>query len=249
MIAVAGSSIDSRPSDSQEERSDISYTHKTYCSDFHHRQHVALNATVPYMKPLAPTQWVALAIKSKGLKQAELQRLMAQELPALEDDRSIVNKIINKKRGLSAEEMMVIERVTGFPMPSEHTAEQVPIVDWVTAGTLKEPSSQVEPGSHPTLAVAGLGRGNFIGLHVAGDSMDRVSPEGSIIIVDLADRTLINGKCYIFAIRGETTYKVWNSEPAYLAPNSSNNLNKPIFFKHRRDLSVIGRVRRTVLDL
>ncbi len=50
-------------------------------------------------------------------------------------------------------------------------------------------------------------------------------------------------------MRGETTYKMWHAEPAYLAPYSTNPANQPIIVTRKRDLNVIGRVRRTVLDL
>jgi hypothetical protein len=53
----------------------------------------------------------------------------------------------------------------------------------------------------------------------------------------------------VLSIRGETTYKRWNAEPPYLAPYSSNKDRGPIFFRRRRDLEIVGRVRRTVLDL
>ena len=47
--------------------------------------------------------------------------------------------------------------------------------------------------------------------------MDRVSPDGSIIVVNKAERELMNGRPYVFSLRGETTYKLTNinrAEPA-----------------------------------
>lgn len=126
----------------------------------------------------------------------------------------------------------------------------VPLIDSVTAGKLKLPSSQIPLDDVPLLAFADLGRGDFFALRVEGDSMDRYSPEGSIIVVNKADRTLVGGKCYVFSLRGHTTFKMWQSgEPAHLAPYSTNPANKPIFFKKRSEIEVIGRVKRTVLDL
>jgi SOS-response transcriptional repressor LexA len=126
---------------------------------------------------------------------------------------------------------------------------QVPLLDSVTAGKLRTPSTQIPVEDVPLLAFADLGRGEFFALRVEGDSMDRISPDGSVIVVNKADRSLINGKYYVFSVRGETTFKVWQSgDPAHLAPFSTNPLNKPVFFK-RKDFEVIGRVKRTVLDL
>ncbi|WP_458756653.1 LexA family transcriptional regulator [Afipia sp. TerB] len=127
----------------------------------------------------------------------------------------------------------------------------IPLLDSVTAGKLRVPSSQIPVEDVPLLAFADLGRGEWFALKVEGDSMDRVSPDGSRIIINRADRNLVSGKAYVFSIRGETTYKVWRPEPARLAPYSTNPMHEPIFVKSRKDAEgmVIGRVKRTVLDL
>ncbi len=125
----------------------------------------------------------------------------------------------------------------------------VPLLDRITAGRLRSPASQMPVEEVPLLAFADLGRGEFFALTVEGDSMDRYSPEGSTIIVNRSDRTLVNGRCYVFSLRGETTYKMWQSgENPHLATFSTNPFHKPIFF-NKRDLGVIGRVKRTLLDL
>jgi SOS-response transcriptional repressor LexA len=133
--------------------------------------------------------------------------------------------------------------------PTAPKLAMVPLLDRVTAGRLRSPSSQIPIEDVPLLAFADLGRGEFFALTVEGDSMDRYSPEGSIIVVNRSERTLVNGRCYVFSVKGETTYKMWQAGAnAHLAPFSTNPLNKPVFFKPR-DLEVIGRVKRTILDL
>jgi transcriptional regulator with XRE-family HTH domain len=114
-----------------------------------------------------------------------------------------------------------------------------------------ESAADVEPhlDDVPHLAVADLGRGTFFGLRVEDDSMDRISPPGSIIIVDRDDRELVKDRSYVFSVRGETTYKRWQPDPPHLAPYSINPVHQPIFIKRMKDLGVIGRVCRTVLDL
>jgi SOS-response transcriptional repressor LexA len=126
----------------------------------------------------------------------------------------------------------------------------VPLLDTVTAGKLSEPMSQIPVDQVPLLAFADLGRGDFFALKVEGDSMDRISPDGSIIVVNRADRAPVDRAYYVFSYRGETTFKMWRAdEPAHLAPYSTNPIHQPMFFKRKRDLEVIGRVKRTVLDL
>lgn len=126
---------------------------------------------------------------------------------------------------------------------------RVSLLDMVSAGKLTDPSSQIPVEHVPLLAFADLGHGDFFALKVEGDSMDRISPEGSIIVVNRADRTLVAGKSYVFSVRGKTTYKLWRPEPPRLEPFSTNPGNQTIFINKKTDFDVVGRVRRTVFDL
>jgi SOS-response transcriptional repressor LexA len=126
---------------------------------------------------------------------------------------------------------------------------QIPLISWVSAGDLADADTQVPIDDVPLLAVADLGRGEFFALRVEGDSMDRLSPPGSIIIVNRADRELMPERSYVFNVRGESMYKRWASDPPRLEPYSTNPVHKAIYIKKKKDLSVLGRVYRTVLDL
>lgn len=127
----------------------------------------------------------------------------------------------------------------------------VPLLDTVPAGKLSAPTSQLPIEDVPLLAFADLGRGEFIALTVMGDSMDRISPEGSVVVVNKAERTLVAGKPYVFCHKGEVTFKLWRPEPPRLQPFSTNPSHEPIFVKSKADAEklVVGRVKRTVLDL
>lgn len=200
------------------------------------------------MKAEPVNRWVVEAIKKSGISQAELSRRLTVDLRR-ELDRAAVNKMVAGERRVLADEMLAIERITGLAVPSQSVPLRVPLIEWVTAGNLAEPRSQLPVHDVPLLAFADLGRGEFFALKVRGDSMNRVSPEDSVIVVNRADRELISGAYYVFAVRGETTFKMWHAAPPYLAPYSTNPANQPIFFARKRDLEVIGRVRRTLLDL
>lgn len=132
-----------------------------------------------------------------------------------------------------------------------HGLATVPLLDKVTAGKLKSPSSQIPIEDVPLLAYADLGRGDFFALTVEGDSMDRISPDGSVIVVNQADRTLVSGRAYVISRRGEATFKVWRPDPPRFAPFSTNPVHEPIFVKSKAEAEklVVGRVKRTVLDL
>lgn len=126
---------------------------------------------------------------------------------------------------------------------------RVPLLSWVAAGRFADPSSQLPVEDVPLLAFADLGSGDFFATRVRGDSMDRISPDDSTIIVNRAIKDLAPGKPFLFAHRGETTFKLWEPDPPRLEPFSTNAIHKAIYVSKKRDLEVIGRVRRTVLDL
>lgn len=131
---------------------------------------------------------------------------------------------------------------------------RVSLLDWVSAGKLTEPQSQIPIEDVTLLALSDLGRGDFFALTVEGDSMNLISPHGSIIVVNRADQVLVAGKYYVFWHKQEgTTFKAWHparaGEPAYLEPMTTNTAtNKPIFFKGKAPI-VVGRVVRTILEL
>lgn len=152
-------------------------------------------------------------------------------------------------RAVAADELLAIEGITGLPVPSPSVATKIPLLDSVAAGKLVEPRSQIPVQDVPLLAFADLGHGEWFALRVVGDSMDRIAPDGSTVVVDRSDRQTVAGKPYIFSHRGETTFKLWRPDPDRLAPYSWNPANEPIFVKKKKDFEVIGRVRRTVLDL
>lgn len=205
-------------------------------------------------------QWVEAAMShNRDMGQAELARALETRL-RVEFDRSKVYKILKGERKVSAEEMLAIEEITGFPAPAalRSPAEdkpakvaQIPLLDTVTAGKLRGSSTQIPVADVPLLAFADLGRGDFFALTVEGDSMDRVSPDGSVIVVNQADRTLVSGKPYVISQRGEATFKLWRADPPRFAPFSTNPVHEPIYVKSKSEAEklVVGRVKRTVLDL
>jgi len=208
-------------------------------------------------------QRVEQRLRELGLGSVEA----AQRVPGLE--RNYIRDLIEgKKRSFSQAKLPQVARALDWTVqdllgdnatpakadPKVKRITEVPLLGTVTAGAPKSPFSQIPVEDVPLLAFADLGRGEWFALKVEdrgdGDSMDRVSPPGSIIIVNRADRELRNGKCYIFSIKGETTYKMWKAgDPGYLSPYSTNPIHQPIIVKRKKDFEVIGRVKRTLLDL
>lgn len=130
------------------------------------------------------------------------------------------------------------------------TALDVPVVAWVQAGHLADMSVVHDMADLDYVTTDGLAPGEWFATDVHGDSMDRVSPEGSRVFVNASDRTLVAGRFYIFSWRGETTYKRYYDDPVQrLEPFSTNPANRPLYPVKDEDWTVIGRVFRSVIDL
>lgn len=135
------------------------------------------------------------------------------------------------------------------PRPEQLRFKEVPLISWVSAGRLGDPGDLVNM-SGERLLIADLPSGEYFATEVRGDSMDRISPETSRLIVNAADRDPKPGKYYIFSLRGEATYKRFESDPVVrLEPFSTNPANRPLYPKRDTDWSVIGRVVRSYIDM
>lgn len=132
-------------------------------------------------------------------------------------------------------------------VPVGGAGRRIPILTWVSAGSMarddgqQDTIGQVDAGDLPE-------RGQWIALRVEGDSMDRISPPGSVIFVDLRDRRLVTNACYIIANGdGEATYKRFRANPPRFEPVSTNPAHEAIF--PDGEPAVIGRVRRSLIDM
>lgn len=133
------------------------------------------------------------------------------------------------------------------PEPERRTTT-IPIISSVAAGRLTNPYSQIE-GEFQTIEISGLPPGDYFATRARGTSMDRISPDGSMLIVNRAERELLVGRRYIFSKRGETTYKRYERDPIRLEPETTDpDKNRTIFPKSDEEWSVIGRVRVTIMD-
>jgi len=122
---------------------------------------------------------------------------------------------------------------------------EVPLISWVQAGQLTE---ILEPSHFSEVServVVPYRRESLFALQVRGSSMSRVAPHGSMIVVDYYDRELSDGRCYIFQIGGEATFKRYRANPDRLEPDSIEPGHETIFPKD--GVEVVGRVVRVII--
>lgn len=152
------------------------------------------------------------------------------------------------------DKLLKIAQVSGLPLFPEIIAAKadatprIPVISWVAAGTLADATTQV-PESDEELALELPAAGRFFATRVRGDSMDRIAPDGALLVVNQTDHTLVHGYRYIFSLRGETTFKRWGADPPRLVPESLNPSHDIHIIKKDEPWSVIGRVRRVIIEV
>lgn len=125
---------------------------------------------------------------------------------------------------------------------------KVPVISLVSAGNLRDQPGVTASDIERWITVADLPAGDWIALGVDGDSMNRVAPDGSTILVNRADDKLLDGKFYVFSLGGgAATFKRYKRNPEMIQPYSTNPDHLP--FPISDDLYVFGRARRVITDL
>jgi SOS-response transcriptional repressor LexA len=128
----------------------------------------------------------------------------------------------------------------------DETPIEIPVLSMVSAGDLMQ--DHIQDDHRRTVKVVGLQQGDWIALEVIGSSMDRISPPGSIILVNRREKRLVPNACYVIADEdGAATYKRFRPEPMRFEPVSTEVGHETIFPEN--EPVIIGRVRRSVLEM
>jgi SOS-response transcriptional repressor LexA len=197
--------------------------------------------------------WVRGAVEHAGISGAELARRLTAKL-GRSIDRAAVNKMMvdqtgRKPRKVSVDELLAIEEITGFPAPLEAKIKgvSVPVLSWVSAGRLAAADGMTPADIERWMTVAELPDGDWIALAVSGDSMDRVAPGGSTIIVNRRERQLVPGGYFVIETEEGATFKLYRVRPQRFEPFSTNPSHETLFPEGR--VRVVGRVRRVITEL
>lgn len=131
-------------------------------------------------------------------------------------------------------------------MPAHVT--DVPLISIVSAGQLADQDAVVDLSEYRTVPAIDLPEGEWLAMRVDGDSMNKISPPGSLIFVNIRDRRLVHNACYIVADEtGAATYKRYRqSDDPPFQPASYDDIKPPAF---QGAITIIGRVRRSVIEL
>ena len=91
-------------------------------------------------------------------------------------------------------------------------------------------------------------RGTFV-TRVVDESMNRLAPAGSYIVVDRTERMVSTGLCYLGVLDGELVFRRWLPNPERVEPFSTDPSFQTEYMRPGRRWDIIGRVRRIFLDV
>lgn len=132
--------------------------------------------------------------------------------------------------------------------PEPLGAVDIPLISWVSAGILGEQAGVTDFSEFPTISALDLPEGDWIALRVMGNSMNKISPPESIVLVNRRDKRLVTNACYIVADEsGAATYKRYrpNEDPPF-QPASYDDVEPP---RIEGSITIIGRVRRSIIEM
>ena len=190
-----------------------------------------------------PSNQIAAVRKRAGLKIDELAEKTGLST-------TYIWRMERGERNVSLKNLQKMAEALGVA-PSELIEQKpvsdVPILSWVSAGMMAR--DDVQQDVIGEIRMSDLDpRGEWVALRVEGDSMDRISPPGSLILVDLTDKALVPNACYIITDGdSRASYKRFRSNPPRFEPVSTNPSHEPIF--PDGEPAVIGRVRRSLIDM
>lgn len=212
--------------------------------------HMSQVAEFKPRKKAARRHFIAEWAAHRGVKQTDLIRVLGADKGTV--SRWFAGNIPQDKYLRPLEEFLRVDVGGLFQHPSKDEPDigplEVPLISWVSAGELVSPDVVDDLANAQRIQAPKLPKGDWIALEVVGDSMDRISPPGSIIFVDLSDKQLVMNACYVFADEdGDATYKRYRPGPDRIEPVSTNTAHETRF--PDRMPVVVGRVRKTMLDM
>ncbi len=184
----------------------------------------------------------AMGVSSASTYQHYEARYKRRYLP-LEMVRRIKSLLVDN--GIPEGEVNALAGIEGLDLPGIQTA--VDLLSWVEAGRMMDTDDPYPVGGVHQHVLVDSDRESLIGLRVVGTSMNRIAPEGAVIIVDFAEKELMEGRYYVVRHNGAATFKRFRDNPKRLEPYSTEPDHETLFASE--GVEVVGRVIRITQDV
>lgn len=122
-----------------------------------------------------------------------------------------------------------------------------PLISWAQAGGLSDVVNTETVGEFDSEIAVEYKRKTVLALRIVGPSINRVAPDGAIVVIDYSQRNLKPSHFYLVRKDGAATVKRYQNNPDRFEPFSTEP-DHPIVFPSK-ELHIVGRAIRVVTDL
>lgn len=154
---------------------------------------------------------------------------------------------ILKRKGISREALDTLTPNLTNVADDVVNITYAPLISWVQAGDLSEAVNPYEFGEPESEIAIEYERDSVLALRVRGSSINRVAPDGAIVVVDYSQQDLLPNKFYVVRQNGDATVKRYSKRYNRFEAYSTETGHPAI--KLNKDLTVVGRVVRVVTEL
>lgn len=193
-------------------------------------------------------------LEATGLGAREAARLAGLNPDAIRNIRRGVEGERPGAVGISTRTLAALAPVLGVTSAwllegsTEVESGALPYVNWGDVGAYLDPGWAFD-GARRLSEQFGSWPAGYFATQAPDEAMNRLAPTGSYLIVDRSDRKLTEGFCYLGGLEGRVLFRRWAAEPDRAEPFSTDPTFKTEFLSAKRRWEIIGRVRRTSLDL
>lgn len=117
---------------------------------------------------------------------------------------------------------------------------EVPVIPWPAAATIECAADLEEADELERITLTGLGEGDYFGVTMHDDSMDRVALSESIVIIRIDNNAPKPGGYYLFSLGGDTMLRRFEDDPCRLEPESWNAKYATRFLRQHERWHTIG---------
>jgi repressor LexA len=147
-----------------------------------------------------------------------------------ETTKGTVAKLETRQMALSADYIFAISKILGVSpgevLVERSEARDVPLLGCVAAANWRE---AVQEADERIALPDGFGGSNLFALRVEGDFIDKIVPDGGIVIVDPDALDLLDSRIFVVSSGDrETKIRRFNAVPPRLEPCSTNPEHQPI---------------------
>lgn len=201
---------------------------------------------MPPTKTKIPNRLKELRV-ARGLSQEQLAAMAGTTHATISRMESLIQRLSDRwLRKLSTILQATPGQILGVELKEPVT--YAPVIDWgeVTA-VLAESPTQIAAAGRPLIAT-NYPRLTVCALRVERQDMNMIAPAGSHIIVDFADKELVDGKCYLLNVGHDMLFRRYYASPEHYAAISTMHPPPPIVLPSP-SLKIIARVVQVIHSL